>query len=629
MVINGLRQASGNNLNLETASIQFVMSNLNQVLGYSYVEGGKSSVTASALLMKSIDEISNDPQHKIGLADYIVSQKLPDNSYGGNGIGTPHETAVAIIALESLNDNTYQTPIDFAKTALNAMQSVDGSMQGSVYSTALAINVFNTNTKANLKFNYVQVSNNNVVAGEQIFVNIELLNSGVVDANNIEVSLYKEAIDNANIIGQLVMPLLSPNQVQIEQFLIDTSGFNVNTKVIVVIDVNNNISENNEEDNVFTFTLNVLQPSSEPELAFNTGAFIISPDQFDALPFTFTANATVVNLSLSDSDNVTLSLYKLETNNDLTLLASATENINALASHEFIFNVEITQANLDIPLVFKIDPENSISEVNEDNNTYSTLINKIQSIDIAIATQDVSLPSQAIIGKSQNIAFNFHNNGTELSSSFDVKVYAELDSTSLLIFESQISEMAAGEQINRMFDWTPLTEGDYSIRFVIDESNQLAETNETNNEITLPLQVIANALSNILIEDSDVTMSPNPGLQGQDLQFSLTIHNNSSTGSGDFDATIYQQMATGIPNRVIASKTNITSIVANSSAVVLIDILATNLKYDHTFIFEIDSSQTITEFNEDDNIVIKDFTVLSKPDAFISAGSFQLTPSIP
>ena len=632
LTIDALNQALAGDFDLSLSSTQFVLNNINQSSGFSYVSGGSTSLVASSILLKTIDKISTDPQHLSDLADYLLSQKLPDNSYGDGGevgMGTPHETALVILALESINDSSYQTQVDLARSVLNKMQSIDGSMQGSIYSTALAISLFNSNTKANLAFNSVTVSNDVVVAGEQIFINYSLINSGVIDAENIEVNVYENVVDSNSLVGQSLINSLTSTQSAENRVLIDTTGFNNNTDLIIVVDVNNNIAENNENDNAFTLPIIVHQPSDVPELAFDVGAFIITPSQFDTLPFTVAANATVSNLSLLDIDNVIVSLSMIEVNGEHTLLQTETLDIPSLASKGYSFSLDITQANVDVEILLEIDREQVITEVNENNNSYVAIISKVQSVDLVLAAEDIIIPAQVIVGETQDISFDFSNSGTELTSSFNIRVYAEINANSQLIFESLISEASAGEQLNRLFSWEPLAQGDYNIRFILDEDNQLAETNETNNEIIMPVQVVANVLSNIAIDFADVSMSPNPGLQGQDLQFNLDVHNNSDSDSGVFDITVYQQSPNGIPNIVIASLLNVASIAANTSNIVQLDLLATTLQDDHTYIFEIDSGNSILEFNENDNIVFKDFKVLSKADAQVSAGSFQLTPSIP
>lgn len=629
LIVDGLIQAQGTAFNLDLATKQFVVNNINPDSGFPYVAGGESNVSSSALLLKSMLKISSDPQLFTDLVGYILSQTLPDNSYGMNGSGTPHETAEVIQALESLQDNNYQPQIDSAKLALNSMQSGDGSMQGSLYSTALTISVFNANTKANLHFNSASLSNNNVIAGEQILVDFDLINSGVVDANNIDISVFRDNVDVNNQIGQTQINLLEANQTISASIPLNTTGFTQTNQIIVVIDFSNSIQENNEDDNIYTLELMTQEINSEPELAFNQGLFSIASASFNVLPYNLNASITVSNLSLTDVENVQVDVSKVETNGDLTVLQSQTFNIPSLTEKEFIFNVDIEQASNDIPVVFTIDPANEIAERNEENNTHQILIERIVSTDISISNQNIEIPDPVIAGQANNISFNIHNKGTSNVGSFIARVYAEINNESQLIHQSQVVDLNPGMLLNRSFNWQPLSQGDYNLRFVIDEDNELAENDEINNEVIVATQVLTNALSNISIDTDDLVITPDPGLTGQDLNFSLNIHNDSTVDTPTFGINIYQKNTNGTPNTLLASIADVASIAAQTNQIVSLTLANISLTGQHTIIIKIDANDEIIEFNENDNIIIKDIRILIKPDAYVSSGGFQLAPTIP
>ncbi|MBL4659079.1 MAG: Ig-like domain repeat protein, partial [Alcanivoracaceae bacterium] len=210
-----------------------------------------------------------------------------------------------------------------------------------------------------------------------------------------------------------------------------------------------------------------------------------------------------------------------------------------------------------------------------------------------------------------------------------VRAYAEINANSQLIFESQISEIVGGEQLNRDIIWQPQIEGNYSLRFVLDETDLLIETDENNNEVTIALEVLANALSNISIASNDVLISPDPGLQGQNLHIEINVHNDSNSESGQFAINIYKQNDQGAANTIIASIQNVNSIAANSSRVVQLDMVNTALNGQQQFIIVIDPDDVISEFNENDNSVFKELRILAKADAHVSSAGLQLTPSIP
>jgi choice-of-anchor A domain-containing protein len=628
LVLNSLYLQTNSQFTATDNTRNYIADNINSDFGFSYVSGGQSNIVSSALLLQIIDQISLDQQDKLSLINYLLSQKQADNSYGQDQ-GTPHETALVINALTSLNDSQYQVDIDLAKSALNQMQSIDGSMQGSIYSTALAIKTLYADTKANLQFSSVIASNTNIVAGEQILVQIDVYNSGVLNAENTELTIYENSIDPNNIKGQIAIASIQPQEHFATQISLDSTGFSSNATLLVVLDQSNSVNESNENDNLYIIDVLVTQPSSTPELVFNNEDFIINPTQFEVLPFTFDATVSVANLSLISTNGVIIRLSRLEANGDIIELDSQSISIAALSSQIVNFNNEILQANTSVELFFTIDPDNLIDEVNEENNSYRASIQKLQSIDLEVLVEDITIPSQIIVGVDQEIVFSYRNSGTELSPSFNLKAYAEFGGVSQLIYETSITEINGGEQQQRIIYWQPQSQGNYNLRFALDEENQIAETDENNNEIMVSVNVVANSLSNLSIAESDITLMPSQALQGQDLQLTLNVHNTSDIDSGIFDATVYQKMPIGTPNIVLANSVNNTSILAGDSQEVSFNLVNTNLSRDIGLIFEVDSAQNIEEFNENDNIVFKNLTVLTLPDLQVSAGGFELIPSIP
>lgn len=149
LVVKALISVESNVSLITAANRQYLNNHINPDNGASYTQNGGSSITVSSMLLPLIEDISNDPQIANEITQYLLDARLPDNGYGSNGMTSPHETATVISALSSRGDATLDNTIDLATAKLNALQSVDGSMQGSVYSTALTIKVLNNNAITN------------------------------------------------------------------------------------------------------------------------------------------------------------------------------------------------------------------------------------------------------------------------------------------------------------------------------------------------------------------------------------------------------------------------------------------------------------------------------------------------
>ncbi|MCB1585810.1 MAG: Ig-like domain repeat protein, partial [Xanthomonadales bacterium] len=626
LILDTLAQVQDDELNLSAETAQFILNNINEDSGSAYVSGGESSLVSSAILLKHIDKLTSSIQIKDGLIQFILSKKNPDNTFGN---GTAYETAIAIIALKSLGDDSYQPQINFSKSALGRMQSVDGSVQGSIYSTALAISLISENSLANLLFADSEISSAEITAGEQITINYTIENNGNDIAENIEVSVYKNSIDTGNLLQNIIIPSLPISEQVENEIIIPTESFSGTIDLLIVIDANNDINEFNEVDNIHSFTIHSRDVDDTPELVFDRSDFHISPTQFDSLPIDIVSNITISNLSAVELNNVEVSLSLQEIDSSYTILEAQTVNLPPLSKQQLIFNHQVLQTTTDIQLLYKIDPENAIGEQNEQNNSHVFTIEKISTVDLEVNNEGIAVPSQIMAGESYDIAFHFINRGTESSSSFDIRVYADGNNESQLIHQSQVAELAAGGQNSRSVSWQPSSEGDYELRFILDENNNVAETNILNNEVSIPVRVLVNQNTNLGIDENNTTISPDPGLQGQNLHFSIDVFNDSNQDSGEFDIKIFRQSDVGSTNVLLLNLSDNAEIPSQDSRQVEVDIDVGDLVGEHNFIIEIDPEDEIVEYNENDNLAILQHQILKLPDAQANTGSFQLTPSIP
>ncbi len=631
LVLNGLMTAQGINPLISSKNKQYIIDQINTDHGLSYTENGTSSISASSLLLPIVAEISNDPQDLADLKQYVINTKLPDNGFGSEAISSPHETALVIKALESIqsiDDESNQNTINLARSALNTMQSTDGSMRGSVYSTALAISVFNNNDKANLSFASVELNNTFVVSGEHITLNYQINNTGNTDATNVEVSVYSNDISTDNILLETQLALVAANDAVSGAFTIDTSTLSGDNRLIVVLDQANTVSESNEADNTFTTVINVTPVSDTPELVFNYNHINIAPDQFNQLPVLVTVNAEVMNLSLIDVDDVLVTLNVINTDGSMTELTSQTLSLGAQSSSDYQLSAQINQANNDLNFKIIIDPLNAITEVNDNNNQHDLRSVKVSAVDVTLNSEDINIPSALIAGNNYDVDYAVKNIGTDLASAFDVKVYAEKDGNSQLIHQSQISELVAGSALSRTFNWQPSAAGNHQLTFIVDELAVLPETNENNNQVIIPVQVLANTQTNVRINADDVIVMPDPGLQGQDLQLSVNIHNDSSINADGFAVSLYRSHENGQPNTLLATLIN-DGMAANASEMMNFMLEGTPLSGHIEFIITIDSDNDLLESDENDNTVFKTINILSQADVYVSRAGVQLTPSIP
>ncbi|VAW39350.1 hypothetical protein MNBD_GAMMA01-405, partial [hydrothermal vent metagenome] len=596
----------------------------NADFGVGYTSKGKSALSSSLLLLSTLYDLTQNAQTEQMLVDYILNRQLPGGGFGAGDVATVHETAMAIEALLSTNSQNHSQVINDAKTKLASMQSVDGSFEGSVYSTALALQVLFNDLRPNLSLNSIDLSNSQAISGEQVAVYFDVSHINNDVAVDISVTLYFEQ----QVVSSELFSQIAPNQTVSGYLVFDTDGIVGEHILTVVVDDGDLLSESNEADNELEVSLDIQAQSSAPELVIDWSTLNYQPKVFDALPFNFSSDFSVSNLSNSEINDVKVSLIKLNDDSSRVELQSFTENFSANETRPFDFDAVVNNANDELNLLLIIDPENTIAEVNEQNNQVALILPKQPSIDLSIISAQISLPGQFVLGQQSSTTFEFTNSGTESAPIFNVKVLYHDSVGQQELYSSLILAMDGGETLSRQFFWVPPQSGEFTLEFVVDQGNIVPEVNEANNGITLPITVVANGFTNLVMNDTDISINPDPGLTGQLLTINALVKNNSNVSSGLFDVNFYQQVP-GSANELINTVTANASIAPAGEANIITQLNDLDLSGDVAFIVEIDPADAIVEFNENDNVGFKDFQILNKPDATVSSGGFALTPSVP
>jgi|GEM_PF-1781569 len=623
LVLYALKNGLGDEYNATTNTLMYVLSQVNDDGGIGFTSGGKSSLMSSAMMLYTFYDLTQNSTLEQTIIDFIIQQQLDDHGWGSSE-SSVHETALVIDALSQTHNQSHLQAVNNAKSKLSTMQSVDGSFEGSVYSTAIAIQVLLNDQKPNLSLSSVDLVSNQAIEGEQVAFEYEISHQGGLPMLGATVDL----VLNQEVVSSAILSSIQPNETITGKLILDSNGLSGELRFDFVVDYLNSIAESNEFDNEISLALEVQPQSPQPELAFDQSSVIFQPDYYDSLPFNFTASFNVENLSTTDLTDVKVSLIKDTKESNQIELESYVSNIKAGQDRMYNFNFQFDEADNGLALAFFIDPLNEIIEVNEENNILQVNLKKVETIDLVTSVPQVTLPSEFVLGQQLPVTFGFGNLGTQLSPGFDVKVIYHGSNDSQILYENHILEMRGGENIERQFSWIPSELGDFSLEFIVDEGNSVAEINENNNIITIPMTVVSNTSTNLLLENDGITISPDPGLTGQTLNLTILVKNTSSSPSGLFDLNLYQQQ-TGEAKELLESLVDIQSIPAGSERAITTQLDTYNQYGDVTFIVAVDPDNKIIEFNENDNLAFNSFRIYNKPDAMVSTGGFSLTPSVP
>ncbi|WP_223789413.1 CARDB domain-containing protein [Marinicella meishanensis] len=623
LVLKALMFVEGENFIPTMDTLTYVLDQINEDGGFGYAKGGASALTSSSMMLHSIYHLTNNSVAEQQLIDFILAQQHPDGGFGF-GASTAHETALVIEALEAAHNQDHSSVIEDAVTLLSSMQSVNGSFEGSIYATSLAMNVLADVQSQNISLSQAAVSNGQPIAGENIAIDFTVLNTSDQSFDDVSVAIMiAEQIISSDLIAEL-----PARQSISERIVLSTTGMEGIIDLQLIIDLENNIDESNELDNKWPLSIQVQPVTSAHELAFDWSSLTYDPSTVAVLPNDLSTSVIVNNLSSSSVDDVEVSLARFIDDFNQEILDTLVISLDSMSSQTVSFDTAISQVSDTLNYVLLIDPNNQIQEVNEENNQIQFSLTVEANMDLTVNPTSVSHPEPFVLGQSDLVTFAVSNPGTQSSPGFDVKVYFLGTGSPELLYENFIPELNGGQSLVREFSWTPDEIGDHQINFIIDEDDLVAESDEGNNQLSLPVSISNNIQTNLLLGNESLSFNPDPGLSGQDLVLTATIQNTSNNDSGSFDVNFYQQL-NNAPNQLIDTVTYPGPLNAQDQVDISTIISSFQSFGEITFVAEVDPTNAVDEFNENDNVAFKTFRVLSKADGMVSAGGIDLNPSQP
>ncbi|MCL6448304.1 MAG: hypothetical protein K6U04_09185, partial [Armatimonadetes bacterium] len=102
-----------------------------------------------------------------------------------------------------------------------------------------------------------------------------------------------------------------------------------------------------------------------------------------------------------------------------------------------------------------------------------------------LAVDSIAAPETILAGHEVTVTASVYNTGNVPAEEFAVTLFAGQEE----IQSKTVSSVYAGETAEVTFAWAPAQPGEYVLRVLADSSNRVAETDETNNELTKEVTV--------------------------------------------------------------------------------------------------------------------------------------------
>ncbi|WP_321421164.1 DUF3344 domain-containing protein [uncultured Methanobacterium sp.] len=289
----------------------------------------------------------------------------------------------------------------------------------------------------------------NPVVGQTYTINSTITNNGAKDSGAFNVKF-------AGIGTQRISNLAAGTSTVLSwTWTPTTSGlFAININA----DRNNEVTESNENNNIYTQNVTVTDP--RPDIT------ITDVQGIPANPIagqTYTLTVTVANIGNSAASGFNVKFAGVGTQRIDSLAAGATTTLTWIWTP--------TKAG-DYTFSINSDRNNEITESNEANNIYTqTVIVTDNRPDITI-TDVTGIPANPVAGQTYTITVTVANAGNSAASGFNVKFAGN--------GTQRIDSLAAGATTTLTWTWTPVT-GTNTININADRNYEITEANEANN----------------------------------------------------------------------------------------------------------------------------------------------------
>lgn len=452
--------------------------------------------------------------------------------------------------------------------------------------------------------------------GDQVTVRATIRNDGDAEAADVQVQFIDATGTGTLPIGALqTIDVIPAGGYVTLQITYDTSGLSGNRDVGVVVDPNNTINESKESDNSTETRLSLTAPSA-PNLVMlksNIGFDPVAPVEGE----TVTIRATVRNDGDAEATNVLVQFVDGTKNASTPIgeqqtIASIPAGGSGIA--EVTYDTSDKAGDRKIKIV--VDPHNFVAESKEtDNRSEETLtVAMPPTPNLVVQAGNIGFsPALPVDGDEVIVYATIVNNGDADAADVQVQFVDVTDGGALTIGERQtINAIAAGGSSTVQVSYaTAGKSGERTIQVVVDPSNLIAETDETDNLVKKSLRIERAAMPNLVMLASNIEFNPPEPLDHERVTIHAVVLNQ---GALDAHNVLVQfiDMTTGVATP-IAREQYIEQIAVGDSAHVEATLALNGQARDRKIQVLVDSNNLIEESNERDNTATKSLAVTAAP----------------
>ncbi len=509
--------------------------------------------------------------------------------------------------------------------ALTLRFTSDGSLTYQGFQASIACVESNPNA-IDLTVPLVSISKSEIIPGSYNTVSYSITNTGTVSSGNFTTGIYlsTDTLPSTNdtfLSSRSFSSLASGNSyTNSNSFTISSSMTPGKYYLLVVADYSNLLIEKNETNNTFALPIIVAEPTYDfnfSSISSNSGSIISGQN--------FSVSATLSNYGNSTTPNFNLGFYLSQDSelsaNDSLIHSTSRSGISANSATSVSQTLSVSKITNDglYYIIIKADYLNTVSELNESNNTISIpFLMQKSDIDLTIEYEGSAISIAS--GSSLSLSYKIQNRGKTPATTSYVGYYLSQDSVFNLLEDSYItseylSTTIAGNSFIYETDVfsinSTIPSGKYFLFIVSDYTNTIEEINETNNHYRIPLTITPGGSDLVPINSS---ISPRFVVPGGQVSASTVISNQGTlTASSNYVGYYFSTDTILSADDTYLSSSSVSSISSSysNSAYQTLTIPTTTVKGSAYILFKVDYLNIVSELNETNNIEYIPITITS------------------
>jgi subtilase family serine protease len=608
-------QAAGGDPDVLAGIVDHLVSQQNGDGGWSYLPGGPSQIGPTAWIVRLLARAfrSSSVMYSAGAGMvFLTARHQPDGGYG-DVVSEPGLTAEAALALGAWG---VLTPDESASAAqyLLSIQRSDGSWEGSVNETALAIRALREVLSPNLAVGTVTLAAATASDGEVVLSRAQVQNAGTLSVANATVQAFDSL---GRSFGPAVpVPELSPGQRVTLVLPLDTTGHVGSTELFVVVDPSGVIDESTEADNRVALPFTISTPPEQPDLVAVPGSLAPTPSTVTALPAPLTLTASVGNVGVVAASGVAVEAR-------VRGIPAGSVRVDLPARSRVAVSIPVTVGvgAGDVPIEVVVDPAGEQADARRDNNSVAIVVPTVPGIDLRVSALVVA-PAEVDQGSELHVSYVLANAGT-VDGQVGVEIRMTDDAGRVVgVLLDPALVVPAGAALPRSASLRAVDSGAMTVTV---DARHAADLQPADNAASAHAMVRPSFQPNLVLRPVDLVASPDPALEAKPVVVSAEVRNVGGGAAGPFSVDFWL----GDPGSGRHLGRQSTAGLAGGTSWTATLSMPVDAPSDLTVAAVVDPDAAVAELDESDNTAVLAIPVRSLPDVMLGTGALVMSSAFP